>query len=59
MWLIKLEPDVIPVELSSITASNTAGKVILNWSTATETNNQGFEIERKIDNADWTVRGFI
>ena len=38
----------LPVELTSFTASTSKGKVYLNWSTATETNNYGFEIERKI-----------
>jgi len=36
----------VPVELSSFTATSQAGKVILNWSTSTEINNLGFEIER-------------
>lgn len=36
----------IPVELVSFTASINVNEVRLNWSTATETNNRGFEIER-------------
>lgn len=36
----------IPVELVSFTASINENEVRLNWSTATETNNRGFEIER-------------
>ena len=39
---------VIPVELTSFAAKLTEGKVKLNWSTATELNNQGFEIQRKV-----------
>jgi N-acetylneuraminic acid mutarotase len=35
----------IPVELISFTASVNGSDVTLNWSTATETNNRGFEIE--------------
>ena len=38
--------SVVPVELSSFTAENIDGEVVLKWSTATETNNSGFEIER-------------
>jgi hypothetical protein len=38
----------IPVELSSFTASVNDRDVTLNWATATETNNQGFEVERNI-----------
>ncbi|MCK7516540.1 MAG: choice-of-anchor D domain-containing protein [Ignavibacteriales bacterium] len=43
--LIEFEPEV-PVELVSFTATLLNNKVHLNWSTATETNNSGFEIER-------------
>lgn len=37
---------IIPVELTSFTASVTGNRVNLNWKTVTETNNRGFEIER-------------
>ena len=37
----------IPVELTSFTATTKHKEVTLSWSTATETNNSGFEIERK------------
>jgi hypothetical protein len=40
----------IPVELISFTATSLSGKVLLNWTTATELNNLGFEVERKIIN---------
>ena len=40
------ENGIVPVELISFTASVTRNNVTLNWSTATEANNQGFEIER-------------
>ncbi len=36
----------VPVELTSFTSKVNGDKVELNWITATETNNQGFEIER-------------
>lgn len=39
-------PYFIPVELTSFTASTIDGIVSLRWSTATELNNSGFEIER-------------
>jgi hypothetical protein len=39
-------PAIIPVELTSFAADVNEGIVELNWSTATETNNQGFQIER-------------
>ncbi len=37
---------IIPVELTSFTASASVSSVTLNWSTATETNNNGFEVQR-------------
>jgi photosystem II stability/assembly factor-like uncharacterized protein len=49
----------IPVELESFTASKDVNKIILSWETATETNNYGFEIERKLKNQDWVKLGFV
>ena len=37
----------LPVELTSFTASAQGSNVTLNWKTATELNNYGFEVERK------------
>lgn len=37
----------LPVELTSFTAVGQGSSVLLNWNTATEVNNYGFEIERK------------
>lgn len=48
----------LPVELTSFTAKASAGKVYLEWNTATEMNNKGFEIERKSDSGEWRVVGF-
>jgi len=39
-------PFFIPVELSAFSASVENGSVLLSWSTASELNNNGFEIER-------------
>ncbi|KAA0246603.1 MAG: hypothetical protein EDM75_14810, partial [Chlorobiota bacterium] len=49
----------LPVELTSFTVSFAEGMVILNWQTATEVNNHGFEVERKSANSDWSKIGFI
>lgn len=54
--------DPIPVELISFTAQAIDNKVKLNWSTATELNNQGFEIQRKISSAtnnNWEAIAFV
>jgi serine protease AprX len=48
-----------PVELKSFTAKIIEGKVNLEWTTATEKNNRGFEIEKKYGNSDFTTIGFV
>ncbi len=48
----------VPVELVSFTAESTQGKIKLKWTTATELNNLGFEIERKSDKEEWRMIGF-
>jgi len=42
--------DILPVELTLFTANLSNDKVSLNWTTATELNNNGFEIERAVQN---------
>ncbi|MCW8804847.1 MAG: S8 family peptidase, partial [Ignavibacteriaceae bacterium] len=52
--------SMIPVELSSFTASANENSVTLNWSTATETNNSGFSVERKTSLDEvWNEVGFV
>ena len=52
---------VIPVELTSFTAEGSQTGVSLTWSTATETNNKGFEIQRsnQSDPGKWTKAGYV
>jgi len=50
---------IVPVELASFTASVRGSDVTLNWQTATETNNMGFEIERREVDAEWVELGYI
>jgi hypothetical protein len=53
---------VVPVELTSFTAKAYANEVELNWTTATETNNQGFDIERTLINSGtptWEKIGYV
>jgi len=47
----------VPVELTSFTAIADKNSVTLNWQTATETNNSGFEVQRK--QAEWESIGFV
>ena len=49
---------IIPVELTSFTASVIDNQVQLNWSTATEVNNSGFDIERKSGAGNFEKVGF-
>ncbi|CAF3780287.1 unnamed protein product [Rotaria sp. Silwood1] len=50
----------MPVELSSFTSSVNRNTVDLNWSTVSEINNAGFDIERKaIDNSNWSKVGNV
>jgi hypothetical protein len=52
----------IPVELTSFTANVIGNKVKLNWTTATELNNQGFEIQRKVKSdkgSEWERVDFV
>ncbi|HSD62776.1 MAG TPA: T9SS type A sorting domain-containing protein [Ignavibacteriaceae bacterium] len=46
---------IVPVELTSFTASAANGNVSLSWQTATEINNKGFEIERQVNSPQSSV----
>ncbi|QQS38293.1 MAG: T9SS type A sorting domain-containing protein [Ignavibacteriales bacterium] len=50
---------VIPVEFIIFSGSQSLSKIDLIWSTASELNNQGFEIERSTNKTDWIKKGFI
>ncbi|HMR41389.1 MAG TPA: FG-GAP-like repeat-containing protein, partial [Ignavibacteria bacterium] len=49
----------LPVELSAFTSSVNARDIVLNWTTSSELNNSGFEIERYSNNTDWIKAGFV
>ena len=49
----------LPVELTTFSASIVKNKVELNWETATEVNNYGFNIERKPETGSWNKIGFV
>ena len=51
---------IIPVELAMFEANLNRGKVALNWTTLSESNNYGFQIERKNNiEQQWTNIGFV
>ena len=49
----------LPVELTAFSANVNENSVVLNWQTATEVNNYGFEVERKPEAGEWIELGFI
>ena len=48
-----------PVELSSFSSAINGSTVELNWATATEVNNYGFDVERSADNITFNKIGFV
>ena len=68
---VQLVSSIVPVELISFDSFVNGNNVTLNWRTATETNNMGFEIERKsrsstpflkewaFEFTDWKSVGFV
>ncbi len=49
----------LPVELSAFTAFLKGSTAELRWSTSTELNNYGFEVQRSVNGADWEARDFV
>ena len=73
-WTLGSESAPLPVELSSFEGTKTKHGVALTWTTASETNNAGFEIQRRVEDArtpmarphtdasgkaTWTKVGFV
>jgi hypothetical protein len=50
---------IVPVEMTSFTASVINNGVILNWRTATEVNNRMFEVQRRKDDQEFSVIGIV
>ncbi len=51
--------SVVPVELTNFSVDLYDNVVRLKWSTATETNNKGFEIEKSQTQNNWQTIGFV
>lgn len=54
----------LPVELTSFTGSLSGNQITLNWTTATETNNYGWEVEYqklegRSEKVEWEMVGFV
>ncbi|MBK7938125.1 MAG: choice-of-anchor B family protein [Lewinellaceae bacterium] len=56
---VALSPVGLPVELVSFRARAEADDALLQWETATEVNNAGFEIEHHAGNNHWASEGFV
>ena len=57
--MLKLSGAPVPVELTSFAALVIDRNVTLNWATATEINNRGFEVQRKSSLGDFVSVAFI
>jgi hypothetical protein len=58
-WYIDDFCDYLPVELTSFVANVVKNNTMLHWTTATETNNSGFEIERNTKGVNFTSVAFV
>jgi surface protein len=57
-FVLASDSEPLPVELTAFTASTSGELVDLRWSTASETNNAGFDVERSTDGETFTTIGF-
>ena len=63
LWTVGDNALPLPVELTTFAAKVNGNKVVLNWQTATEVSNYGFEIQRSAGNSqpekDWEIIGIV
>ena len=60
--IYKAAGDVVPVELSGLSAISHNNKVLIKWTTLSESNNYGFDIEKKCAETamlEWQRIGFV
>ncbi|QOJ28300.1 MAG: T9SS type A sorting domain-containing protein [Ignavibacteriales bacterium] len=55
----KWNGPALPVEFTALSANVTMNKVTINWTTATEKNNRGFEVERKAADGEYITLAFV
>ena len=51
--------NALPVELTTFNAQILNNEVLLNWETATEVRNYGFDVEKSIDGKNFSKLGFV
>lgn len=49
----------MPVELVDFSVRKDGDQVSIEWSTASELNNSGFEIQRSVNGTDWNILSFV
>lgn len=54
-----LDTTIVPVELINFEVKATENQIVIHWTTASELNNKGFEIQRKSFTTDWNAIGFV
>ena len=57
--LLSTASNTLPVVFKFFTGSKEEGSVHLKWSTASESNNKGFEIQRSLNGAKYQAVGFV
>lgn len=50
--------EVLPIQMIDFTAKYSGNQVFLSWESASEINNQGFEIENSNNGSDWEIVGY-
>jgi Secretion system C-terminal sorting domain len=59
MRTLELSDTFVPVELTSFTAQYVGNTTKLNWTTATELNNLGFDVQRSTNGNEFVTIGFV
>ena len=57
--ILRYDVSPLPVELISFTVTAQNQNVLLNWSTASELNNNGFEVQRSLLSSEYVTVGFV
>lgn len=51
--------NVLPVDLTAFSGRKIVEDVRLNWTTASEVNNAGFEVQKSVDGENWQAIGWV
>src|SRR5205085_1269421 len=51
--------STLPVSLMNLSATPALNKVTVRWTTSSEMNNRGFDVERSDDGVNWAMIGFV